>query len=45
LAFVEENNWGCKPFKKFFDSNSMVLVDAGKCPVTEKVRNIEKAGG
>ena len=23
----------------------MVLVDAGKCPVTEKVRNIEKAGG
>lgn len=32
-------------FTKFFDTNSMVLVDAGGCPVTTKVRNIEKAGG
>jgi hypothetical protein len=23
----------------------MVLVDAGGCPITQKVRNIEKAGG
>jgi len=32
-------------FNKFFEQNAMVLVEAGGCPVTTKVRNIEKAGG
>lgn len=41
---ITESN-GCTPFKKFFKKNSLVLVDAGGCPITTKVRNIENAGG
>ena len=39
----EEQN-GCQPFKHFFEKNVTVLVDAGACPITTKVRNIENAG-
>lgn len=45
LKFPEKNPQGCQPFIKFFQPNTMVLVNAGGCPVTQKVRNIEKAGG
>lgn len=45
LVYPERNTNACKPFKKFFSTNAMVLVDAGGCTVTEKVRNIERAGG
>jgi len=43
--YPSENRKGCLPFAKAFPQNSMVLVDAGACPVTTKVRNIEQAGG
>lgn len=45
LVFPETNQWGCKPFTEFFKGNSLVLVEAGECPITTKVRNIEHAGG
>lgn len=45
MMYPDKNHDGCLPFKKAFTSNSIVLVDAGSCPVTTKVRNIEKAGG
>lgn len=41
----DKNPKGCSPFKVAFPANSMVLVDAGGCAVTTKVRNIEQAGG
>jgi hypothetical protein len=43
--YPEKNRQGCEPFKRFFEPNTMVMVDAGGCPVTTKVRNIERAGG
>lgn len=45
VVHPHENPTGCTEFKKFFAKNQMVLVDAGECPVTTKVRNIENAGG
>jgi hypothetical protein len=45
LVYSDKNKNGCAAYKKFFSSNSMVLVDAGGCPITQKVRNIENAGG
>jgi hypothetical protein len=45
LVYREDNTHGCEDFTKFFEANQMVLVQAGSCPVTTKVRNIEKAGG
>lgn len=41
----DHNEKACKKFDTFFPANSMVLVDAGKCPITQKVRHIEQAGG
>lgn len=45
LVYSEKNSMGCTTFSNHFESNSMVIVDAGGCPITQKVRNIEKAGG
>jgi hypothetical protein len=45
LVFPGHNTQGCQTFNKFFEQNAMILVEAGGCPVTTKVRNIEKAGG
>jgi len=47
----EENQYGCKNFNKYTEENPIVgdspfiIVKSGLCSVTEKVRNIEKAGG
>ena len=45
LTYSPENVRGCEPFNNYFEKNRMVLVQAGECPITTKVRNIEKAGG
>jgi hypothetical protein len=41
----EENKKGCEPFAAPFPNNVMVLVQAGHCPITTKVRYVEQAGG
>ena len=33
------------PYDKHFSKQGLVLVFAGGCPITTKVRNIENAGG
>ena len=45
LHYPETNKDGCEPFEAFFDQRYIVMVDAGDCPITTKVRNIEHAGG
>jgi ribosomal protein L14 len=35
------NTKACDTFETFFGKNSIVLVDAGDCPITTKVRHIE----
>ena len=39
--YPQANPSGCTSFLKSFKQNSIVMVDAGGCPVTTKVRNIE----
>ena len=47
----EGNQYGCKKFNKYTEENPVVgdspfiIVKIGKCRTTEKVRNIEEAGG
>lgn len=41
----DDERTGCAPYTTFFKKNSLVLVDAGSCTITTKVRNIENAGG
>lgn len=40
VYYPEDNQNGCKPFSSMFSQRFMVLVDAGKCTITTKVRNI-----
>ena len=47
----EQNQYGCEQFNKYTEENPVVgdspfiIVKKGLCSVTEKVRNIEEAGG
>ena len=47
----EKNQYGCEKFNKYTEENPIVgdspfiIVKTGKCSATEKVRNIEEAGG
>lgn len=43
--YDKDNSNGCEPFIQHFDKTGFVLVNAGGCPITTKVRNIENAGG
>lgn len=46
LNYDANNTQGCDPFISTFPTGQkIVLVEAGGCPVTQKVRNIEAAGG
>lgn len=45
LVHPDHNQNGCEPFLTFFEERCFVLVDAGDCPITTKVRHIENAGG
>ena len=45
LKYDSSNTQGCTPFNKTFSNQGLILVFAGGCPVTTKVRNIENAGG
>ena len=45
LVHPPKNPKGCSRFKRTFSPNTMVMVEAGGCPITTKVRNIEQAGG
>ena len=47
----EKNQYGCEKFNKYTEENPIVgdspfvIVKIGKCSATQKVRNIEEAGG
>ena len=46
LTYDATNIQGCLPFESYFPhGKKIVLVEAGGCPITQKVRNIEAAGG
>ena len=45
LRYDYNNTQGCVPFDKHFNGTGFILVFAGGCPITTKVRNIENAGG
>jgi hypothetical protein len=46
LTYNATNIQGCLPFESYFPhGHKIVLVEAGGCPITQKVRNIEAAGG
>lgn len=45
LKYDPSNTQGCTPFNNTFSNQGLILVFAGGCTLTAKVRNIENAGG
>ena len=45
LIYPADNPYGCDKYTQFFKGTHFVLVKAGACSITTKVRNVEKSGG